>query len=108
MGLVSCKSIFTFLFIVLCSKWLGCEKKVQIHKQKEHKTINKKVNMDLQETNNIIRIEKDNIINEINTKEKQVTERFKIGSDTHERSNKTTNMQVQKNNKRNNRENQKR
>merc|ERR1712177_183618 len=87
--------------------WLGCEKKVQIHKLKEHKTINKKVNMDLQETNNIIRIEKDNIINEINTKEKQVTERFKIGSDTQERSNKTSNMQVQKNNKKINRENQK-
>merc|ERR1711867_66763 len=107
MGLVSCKSIFTFLFIVLCSKWLGCEKKVQTHKLKEHKTINKKVNMDLQETNNIIRIENDNLINEINTKEKEVTERFKIGNDTQERGNKTTNMQDQKNNQKNNKENQK-
>merc|ERR1712115_672691 len=89
-----------------CSKWLGCKKKVQIHKLKEHKTINKKVNMDLQESKNII-IEKDNIRNEINTKEKQVTERLKIGSDTQERNNKTTNIQVQKSNKKNNRENQK-
>merc|ERR1712115_702615 len=89
-----------------CSKWLGCEKKVQIHKLKEHKTINKKVNRDLQESNNII-IDKDNIGNEINTKEKQVTERLKIGSDTQERNNRTTNIQIQKSNKKNNRENQK-
>ena len=89
-----------------CSKWLGCEKKVQIHKLKEHKTINEKVNMDLQESNNII-IEKDNISNEINTKEKQVTERLKIRSDTQERNNRTTNIQVQNSNKKNNRKNQK-
>lgn len=63
--------------------------------------------MDSQETDNIIRIEKDNLINKINTKEKGVTERFKIGNDTQERGNKTTNMQVQKNDKKNNRENQK-
>merc|ERR1712115_442756 len=89
-----------------CSKWLGCEEKVQIHKLKEHKTINKKVNKNLQEFNNII-IDKDNISNDINTKEKQVTEMLKIGSDTQERTNRTTNIQVQKSNKKNNRENQK-
>merc|ERR1712115_772060 len=88
-----------------CSKWLGCGKKVQIHKLEEHKTINEKVNMDLQESKNII-IEKDNISNEINTKEKQVTERLKIRSDTQERNNRTTNIQVQNSNKKNNRKNQ--
>merc|ERR1712115_450679 len=90
-----------------CSKWLGCEKKVQIHKLKEHKTINKKVNRDLQESSSTI-IERDNISNEINTKEKQVTERLKIGNNTQERNNRTTNIQVQNSKKKNNRENQKR
>ena len=85
----------------------GCEKKVERHKLKEHKTINKKVNRDLQESNNTI-IEKDNISNEIYTKEKQVTERLKIGNNTQERNNRTTNIQVQNSKKKNNRENQKR
>merc|ERR1712115_671983 len=79
----------------------------QMHKLKEHKTINKKVNMDSQETNNIFRVEKNNLINGINTKEKEVIGRFKIGNETQERGNKTTNMQDQKNNKKDNRENQK-
>merc|ERR1712115_468604 len=57
-----------------CSKWLGCEKKVQMHKLREHKTINKKVNKDSQETNNIIRVKKLDLINGIRTKEKDVTE----------------------------------
>merc|ERR1711867_390316 len=83
------------------------EKKVQMHKVREHKTINKKVNKDSQETNNIIRIEKNNLINGINTKEKEVTGRFKIGNENQERGNKTTNMQDQKNNKKDNREKQK-
>merc|ERR1712115_406924 len=90
-----------------CSKWLGWEKKVEIHKLKEHKTINKKVNRDLQESSSTI-IERDNISNEINTKEKQVTERLKIGNNTQERNNRTTNIQVQNSKKKNNRENQKR
>merc|ERR1711989_149653 len=90
-----------------CLKWLGCEKKVQMHKLKEHKIINKKVNKDSQETNNMIRIEKNELINGIKTKEKEVTERFKIKSENPERDNKTTNMQDQKNNKKDNKENQK-
>merc|ERR1712115_261522 len=90
-----------------CLKWLGCEKKVQMHKLKEHKTINKKVNMEEQENNNIIRVEKNNLINKMNTKEKEVTVRFKIGNENRERGNKTTNMQDQKNNRKDNRENQK-
>merc|ERR1711867_413653 len=90
-----------------CSKWLGCEKKVQMHKLREHKTINKKVNVDSQETNNIISVEKNNLINGTNKKEKEVTERFKIRNENQEKGNKTTNMQDQKNNKKDNRENQK-
>merc|ERR1712115_566266 len=80
---------------------------VQMHKLREHKTINKKVNKDSQETNNIMRVEKNKLINKINTKEKEVTGRFKIGIENQERGNKTTNMQDQKNNKKDNKENQK-
>ena len=35
---------------------------MQIHKLREHKIINKKVNKDSQETNNIIRIEKNKLL----------------------------------------------
>ena len=89
-----------------CSKWLGCEKKVQMHKLREHKTINKKVNKDSQETNNIIRAEKNEFIKGIRTKEKDVTEMFKIESENPERDKKTTSRQDQNNNKKDNKENQ--
>ena len=43
----------------------------------------------------------------MNTKAKEVTERFKIGNENQERGNKTANMQDKKNDKKDNRENQK-
>ena len=45
-----------------CGKWLGCENNMQIHKQKEHKIINKKVNKESQKTSNIIIAEKNEFI----------------------------------------------
>merc|ERR1711867_260006 len=89
-----------------CGKWLGCENNVQIHKLREHKIINKIANKDSQETNNIIRAEKNEFIKGIRTKEKDVIEMFKIESENPERDKEKTKRQDQNNNKKDNKENQ--
>ena len=79
---------------------------MQIHKQKEHKIINKKVNKDSQRTSNIIRAEKNEFINEIRIRKNYVTKISEIEGETPERDKKTIKNQDKIINKENNKENQ--